>query len=149
MPVRNSTPLDHPKILSLAAKIPAGPAFKWPPTQLQVELNESRSLVFEQNAQVRSFVCYRVLPDYFEITVLGTDPDFLRLGLQRELLKSLQELAAKQQKRILLEVHAENQPARSLYAGMTFLPIHTRLNYYSDGASALVLEWNNKAGCES
>jgi ribosomal-protein-alanine N-acetyltransferase len=141
MPVRSAVPADQPKILALAAKVPASAAFSWSGPVLAAELLEAGTLVFEKDGGVRSFLCYRELPDYFEVTVLATEPGYGRLGLQTELIKYLQELAATQQKRILLEVHELNTPAKNLYGGQGFSEIHRRPKYYSDGASALILEW--------
>lgn len=149
MPLRFSVDSDHQQIINVAAKILLGPSFNWTSTALREELSAARTLVFERDRVVRSFLCFRELPDYFEITVLATEPDYARLGLQSELIKYLQELAAQQQKRILLEVHHGNSPARALYAGIGFSELHRRPKYYSDGATAVVLEWRNKAGCES
>ncbi len=141
MPVRTANPTDFAPIHALAAKVPASSGFNWPQALLAEELKVAGTLVSEKEGAVRSFLCFRSLPDYFEITVLATDPEFGRLGLQSELIKYLQELAAEQQKRILLEVHQANAHAQRLYTKQGFSEIHQRPKYYSDGGSALVLEW--------
>ena len=140
---------DFDAICSLAALISPSPGFNWPAAKLKTELSLVETLVLEMDQKIVSFLCYRDLGDLFEISVLGTHPQFFRQGYQSDLIKCLQVLAAKQQRRIILEVHLQNEEARPLYLKLGFLEIHRRKNYYPDGGCALVLDWNNKAGCGS
>lgn len=152
MNIRQARATDFAGILKIAENIMSSlenyAAFNWPRGQLLVELGQVTTLAADSEGSVHGFLCYRDLPDFFEISVLATDPGHQRTGLQTKLIQYLQDLAAKQRKDILLEVHSENLGAIRLYQKLGFASIHSRQNYYSDGAQAVVMKWeSNKAGC--
>ena len=61
-------------------------------------------------------------------------------GLGRRLLEELVARARSAgAQRLLLEVRADNEPARGLYAARGFVELQTRRGYYPDGVDALVL----------
>jgi [ribosomal protein S18]-alanine N-acetyltransferase len=150
MSVRRAEASDHPAIEAIAREIyndkRLSEFFNWPEELVRQELAISKSLVFENAEGVHSFICFREGLDSFEIMLLATSPRWQQQQLQRALILYLQELAAKQRKGILLEVHAENTKAKSLYTKMGFKLIHTRQKYYSDGGSALVMSWPDNNG---
>ena len=155
MNIRTATASDSEKLLQIAGRIFDGlekkASFNWPEHLLRNELRSvTTTLVFENAAGgILGFLCFRQLPDFYEISVLATDPSSQKTGVQTRLIKYLQDLAAKQRIDILLEVHHENQQAVNLYLKLGFLLVHSRRSYYQDGAEALVLKWAslNKAGC--
>ena len=122
--------------------------FNWPGAVLRGELQNVKTMVVEANCELVSFLCYRDLPDLYEISVLATRFSVRNKNFQTALIEFLQRLAAKQRKSIMLEVHHLNLPAQRLYQKTGFLLVNSRRNYYSDGAEALVMKWtNDKAGC--
>lgn len=122
--------------------------FNWPGAVLRGELQNVKTMVVEANGELVSFLCYRDLPDLYEISVLATRFSVRNKNFQTALIEFLQRLAAKQRKSIILEVHHLNLAAQRLYQKTGFFLVHSRRNYYSDGAEALVMKWtNDKAGC--
>ena len=154
MSIRTATSIDFEKLLQIAERVfnslEKKACFNWPEPLLRTELRNVTTLVFENEAaEIRGFLCFRQMPDFYEISVLATDPVAQKTGVQTRLIQYLQDLAAKQRIDVLLEVHHENERAISLYLKRGFLLVHSRQNYYQDGAEALVLKWArlNKAGC--
>lgn len=152
MKIRTALASDFNGILQIAESIYKNienkAQFNWPTALLAQELENVKSLVAEVEGEITSFLSYRELPDYFEISILATKPSRQRSNLQVQLIQYLQALAAKQRKAILLEVHQENHGAKCLYQKLGFILLHSRQKYYLDKADALVLKWaSNKAGC--
>lgn len=155
MSIRAAKSSDSEKILRIAERIFSSlerkACFNWPEHLLRAELrNVTATLVSEnESGEILGFLCFRQMPDFYEISVLATDPSAQKTGVQTQLIEYLQGLAAKQRIDVLLEVHHENERALSLYLKLGFLMIHSRQNYYQDGAKALVFKWAglNKAGC--
>ncbi len=122
--------------------------FNWPPEVLKAEFESVLSLVLFFDKKIVGFVCYRELPDELEISVLATDLKFQRRGFQTKILVYLQDLAAKQQRDLILEVHSQNLSAEALYSKLGFRVVSKRLRYYSDFGDAIVMKWiSNKASC--
>ena len=149
MILRNAAAADLESLLSIAGSIlyelekPA--SFNWPEASLREELSHVSTLVFEnEEGGVSGFVGFRRMPDFFEISILATAPAAQRTGVQTRLIQYLQDLAAKQRMDIFLEVHHENLRAIALYRKLGFSLVHSRKNYYQDGADALVLKWLGK-----
>lgn len=116
--------------------------FNWPAEKAELEIRESSVLwISASDGSCVSFICYRTNFMAFEVTLLGTHPEWQRRGLQRRVLEHLQRLAALQNKSIWLEVHSENKAAISLYRRLGFQQLRERTRYYSDGASALEMCW--------
>lgn len=66
-----------------------------------------------------------------EIVVLGVDPRRRRVGTGSALLDAIcDETARRGGHSVFLEVAADNEPARALYAGRGFVQIGRRANYY-------------------
>lgn len=153
MHIRRAESSDFNQIIIIADRIYQAlehkAQFNWPKEVISQELQQVITLVNQTEDGVLAFLCYRNLPDTFEISVLGTDPLAQKRQLQFQLIRYLQELAANSQKSIILEVHQENAKALALYLKGGFVLLNRRKAYYSDGGDALVLEWkSNKAGCE-
>lgn len=75
-----------------------------------------------------------------DVMTIAVLPRARRTGLGRRLLEELitRSRAAGAQ-RLLLEVRADNEAARGLYAARGFTELQTRRGYYPDGTDALVL----------
>lgn len=75
-----------------------------------------------------------------DLMTIAVAPRARRLGLGAELLAELvRRCHAVGAHRMLLEVRADNDPARSLYSRSGFELIQTRRRYYPGGVDALVL----------
>jgi ribosomal-protein-alanine N-acetyltransferase len=74
-----------------------------------------------------------------EVRTLGVRPDAQRSGVGRALLEDL--LRASGDRRVLLEVRTDNEPALALYRSCGFTRIGLRRNYYwPSGADAFTME---------
>ena len=129
------------ELLALTAKLGQTPGFNWSSAQIvsELEISEAWGLWFE--GSLRSFVLWREGPDTFEVMALGTDPSWRRQGAMRELLS---HLIARCQKTVWLEVLEFNEPAIKLYHDLGFQRTGLRKNYYSDGASAVLMSFLRK-----
>lgn len=124
--------------------------FNWPSPVILDELQKSQGFVWvSPDSVIGGFVCYRDnVGQTLDITVLATGTRYVRQGVQAKIIKSLQAFAAAHNKDIMLEVHEQNLAARQLYSKCGFQMLNVRRNYYSDGASAVVMKWPlDKAGC--
>jgi len=75
-----------------------------------------------------------------DLQTLAVLPPFQRRGVARRLLDALLEQArVRGCRECLLEVRADNSPARALYEARGFTEIARRNSYYSNGGSAVVM----------
>lgn len=143
--VRSAKVEDFPSVNAICAEIYDTVVnrahFNWSPDIFALELQQVETLLVESDGRIVSFLCYRDLHDLYEISVLATRLSKQKHSFQTILVQHLQELAAKQRKYVLLEVHPENIGAVALYKKMGFILFHRRKQYYSDGADALVMKW--------
>ena len=130
-----------PEFIALATNLEQTPGFNWSSMQIQSELEISQAWGLWSDGALRSFVLWREGLDAFEVMALGTDLLWRRQGTMRELLG---HLIAHCQKSIWLEVHEANEPAIKLYHDLGFQPTGLRKNYYSDGASAVLMSFLRK-----
>ncbi len=85
-------------------------------------------------------VLARVVADEAEILTLAVIPAVRRRGLARLLLAAAMARAGTAgARRMVLEVSADNAPARALYVAAGFAAAGRRRRYYPDGSDALVL----------
>ena len=134
-------PAHHPELLSLIEDFETHPGFSWNATQLAEELKVGHGWGLWQQDHLAAFVLGRENDQAFEIMLLGTAPLYRRQGAMRALL---QAVIAGSQKAIWLEVHQSNEAAIKLYHDLGFQPTGARKNYYSDGASALLMSFLRK-----
>ena len=81
---------------------------------------------------LRSFALGRTTLDEAEVLTIATDPAFQRQGLARAALSAFEIRAATANaRRILLEVAADNIPAKSLYENMNYQIVGHRKSYYT------------------
>lgn len=136
MLIRKATPHDESQILEVA-KPQISVAFHWPPEVLRSELLTTECWLLEDNHRVLAFLCLRDLVDAWEISVVGTHPQFQRRGLMEQLLKSV--IADRgSQRQLWLEVHEHNLKACNLYEKLGFKKSGTRGGYYKDGSAAVL-----------
>ncbi len=126
----------HSKLLKLVDSIEKGPGFSWSLEKIQDELKSSEAWGWWVDGELRAFVLWREGLDVYEIMALGTAPEFRQKGAMKSLLL---HLIAGCQKAVWLEVHELNSAAIKLYQHLGFQPSGIRKNYYSDGASAVLM----------
>lgn len=152
MPIFDLSKEHHRQIRKLVSEIynmlSNKAEFNWPDSMLEDELTKVSGLVFIENDELQSFVCYRDVGDCFEISILATGLSYQKKGYQTKIIKYLQQVAALQNKSIVLEVHEQNQAAMQFYLSLSFNQINRRKSYYKDQSDAIVMLWGaNKVGC--
>jgi ribosomal-protein-alanine N-acetyltransferase len=76
-----------------------------------------------------------------DVQTVAVAPQCQGVGVGRALVVDLlQALEMRGVRRALLEVRADNEPARALYESLGFASIARRARYYSDGGDALIME---------
>lgn len=126
----------HSELQKLVDSLEKGPGFSWSAEKIQDELKSSEAWGLWAEEELRAFVLWREGLDVYEIMVLGTAPEFRQKGAMKRLLS---HLIAGCQKAVWLEVHESNSAAIKLYQHLGFQPSGIRKNYYSDGASAVLM----------
>ena len=94
------------------------------------------------------FVLARNLREECEILALGVLPESRRRGIARQLMTAAaREAAESGSASLVLEVAADNDPARLLYAGLGFISVGRRPRYYrrrNQAVDALILRLHLK-----
>jgi ribosomal-protein-alanine N-acetyltransferase len=98
----------------------------------------------ESSVEPDAFLVVWVAADELHIIAIGTRHERQRMGLGRELVKTLFACARAEQKRlILLEVRRSNRAAAALYRSFGFSVSRLRRGYYSapveDGVEMMVI----------
>ena len=87
-----------------------------------------------QAAAIHAYYLSMITADCADIIAIGTHSDWQRRGFGRIMLEHLIGVAEQQHvEKILLEVAADNIPARQLYDSCGFVEIGCRKNYYKRG----------------
>ena len=85
-------------------------------------------------AAIHAYYLSTISADCADIIAIGTHRDWQRRGFGRIMLEHLIGVTEQQHvEKILLEVAAENMPARQLYDSCGFVEIGCRKNYYNRG----------------
>lgn len=127
----------------IAAAIEDKAFFNWPEDAFQKELAISKTWISQRkdSNQILGFILLREDLERLEIMILGTDPKARAQGVMSGLMQEIQLFAAQQNKEISLEVHEKNKKACQFYLKMGFKKLHSRQNYYRDGAAAEIYIW--------
>jgi ribosomal-protein-alanine N-acetyltransferase len=81
-----------------------------------------------------------VAGDIAELQRIAVTPRLRRSGVASALLEGvLAAVAPTEADRLLLEVRADNEPARAFYVRHGFVEIDRRARYYADGSTAVVM----------
>lgn len=118
--------------------------FYWTDPMLEDELNMTDGVGIFKGPQLAGVILYRVLPMAWEISLVATQPQFLRQGLMELLIRHLSNACrqgSSEGRELWLEVHALNHGAQNLYEKLGFRQIGTRNRYYKDGGTALLYSW--------
>lgn len=114
----------------------------WSKEQWQRELLEPARPVLgrrDQDGRLLALVSSWLVAEELQITALAVHPAHRRLGLGREVLQALLNLARQAgAERACLEVSCANQAARQLYASVGFTEVALRRGYYRNGDDAVV-----------
>ena len=87
-----------------------------------------------QAAAIYAYYLSTITADCADIIAIGTHRDWQRRGFGRIMLEHLIGVTEQQHvEKILLEVAADNMPARQLYDSCGFVEIGCRKNYYKRG----------------
>ena len=87
-----------------------------------------------QAAAIHAYYLSMITADCADIIAIGTHRDWQRRGFGRIMLEHLIGVTEQQHvEKILLEVAADNMPARQLYDSCGFVEIGCRKNYYKRG----------------
>ena len=85
-------------------------------------------------AAIHAYYLSMITADCADIIAIGTHRDWQRCGFGRIMLEDLIGVTEQQHvEKILLEVAADNMPARQLYDSCGFVEIGCRKNYYKRG----------------
>jgi len=98
-----------------------------------------------QAAAIHAYYLSTISADCADIIAIGTHRDWQRRGFGRIMLEHLIGVTERQHvEKILLEVAADNMPARQLYGSCGFVEIGCRKNYYKRGETrcdAVIMAW--------
>lgn len=116
----------------------------WTESGYRSELADTRHRYYiaaEHGGDLAGWAGVMVIGDEAQILTVGVVPDARRRGIGRVLLAALiTEAVRRGATTAFLEVRADNQAARSLYASEGFVEIGTRRGYYDAGrADAVVM----------
>lgn len=93
----------------------------------------SYNFVLEDKGIIVGYVGVWIMYKQSQITTIGIDPAYQRLGLGRMLMEEMIAFARKQGAIVMsLEVRVSNDKAISLYQGLGFQKEAIRKNYYQD-----------------
>ena len=95
--------------------------------------------VYEKEQVIKGFLIIEKTIDEIGIILLYVSDDYRHQGVGSMLLEYLFSIA-KNLKRIILEVSANNTWAIKLYKKYNFIIINTRKNYYGDNSDAYLME---------
>lgn len=119
-----------------AASFPSGE--QWDAGAMTAQLSQPG--VFGWLEDSGGLILARVAADEAEVLTLAVVPEARRRGVGRMLLtQACAEAAARGAATMFLEVAADNDAARALYAALGFRPVGQRRAYYPGGVDALVL----------
>ena len=94
----------------------------------------------EGSAKLVAYVGGLVAGDVLEVLRVGTDPEWRRRGIARELIAHLasdaRDLGAKS---CMLEVRADNKPAQALYESIGLERVGVRAKYYDNAVDAAIM----------
>ena len=116
------------------------PAFGEAWSRRQVEdallVGTSHYRLIGEPAQTSGFYLSRHVAGEEELLLIAVRPDERGRGLGKQLLEQFaRDAISRGAKRLLLEMRADN-PARSLYLALGFVPIGKRPNYYQIGSGS-------------
>ena len=99
--------------------------------------------VFAQDGQILGYCNLRILAGEGEVQRIAVRPEFRKMGIAGQLMKSMMEKSAFEQvNAISLEVRESNAPARHLYESWGFRAEAVRKGYYHNPTEDALIMWN-------
>jgi len=143
--LRHLQTADMEEIWGLLQQIYTEPEFpiggSWTKSLLARELELGYGVARLIGGAVRAFILFQKIPTgVWEISVLGTEPQFRRQGLMKDLILDLLALRPPGVE-LWLEVHEENTAAITLYRSLGASEVGRRHSYYRDKKSAILMAW--------
>ena len=130
MTLRPMTLDDLDQVLALEQESFSVP---WSPDAFRevVESSFHQFIVAEEEGRIIGFAGMSCVMDEADVENIAVSGAWQRKGVGRKLLKSLEEMALKQEMTVMfLEVRASNEPAIRLYESEGFRPVGRRKDYY-------------------
>lgn len=113
----------------------------WTRALLERELEVGHGVARQVDGAIRAFILFQKIPaGAWEISVLGTEPQFRRQGLMRALILDLLAMRPSGVE-LWLEVHEENTAAIALYRSLGAHEVGRREGYYRDQKAAVLMSW--------
>jgi [ribosomal protein S18]-alanine N-acetyltransferase len=116
----------------------------WSPRSLEEELELDRHgrllLVAVDGGELVGYAALSHNDDTADLLRVAVHPDRRRLGVARRLCEEILASVDAACTRVLLEVAADNLPARALYTRLGFTEIDRRRRYYGGAVDAVVME---------
>ncbi len=119
----------------------------WTLNMLRIELlctNNSETLIIEENGLILGYFIYRRLLSEYHISNIGMCPHRQKEGIGSifivDFLNDLKNIST-----VFLEVKKSNFSAINLYKKNGFKVCGQRKNYYLDGSSAYIMNYENKS----
>lgn len=100
---------------------------------VSLEDNEQDLSINWQKVVIKGYCIYQSVFETSDLHRIGTHPDFVRQGVANRLLDELiGQIKMVKSTQLLLEVRADNLPAKALYQKLGFEVIDVRKGYYTD-----------------
>lgn len=143
--LRHLQTADRDEIWDLLKQIYADPEYPiggaWTKALLERELEMGHGVARLVDGAMRAFILFQKIPaGAWEISVLGTEPQFRRRGLMRDLILDLLAMRPPGVE-LWLEVHEENSAAIALYRALGAHEVGRREAYYRDQKAAVLMSW--------
>ena len=141
--MRDATTFDIPSLLSIENALFQDEA--WSREVFESEfalLGSTRTYrVVEENNEIVAYFGLAIVDDTADITTIAVRADFQGRGIGRKLMQEILNIAAARNlRKIMLEVKPENLAAISLYQKCDFEVIGLRRNYYGPSKDALTMQ---------
>lgn len=137
MRITPAGPDDLAAILALEEVFPAGQRWKEASWADELAAHSRIVLAAREGSSLLGVLLLAVLHDFADLLRIQVAAGAQRRGIADALLREALALA---QRRVLLEVRDDNEPALALYRKHGFHVIDRRRDYYGSGIDALVLE---------
>jgi ribosomal-protein-alanine N-acetyltransferase len=140
MQIRNYRSQDLEELLRIGKEVHSS-ASAW--SELSQWLQTKQVLVAEEAGIVLGFLIYQSAGGVLEVLALAVSSCFRQRGVGGSLLKNMLNKINNlgRSEEVWLEVHEENQVARTFYLNHGFLEVGKRPSYYSDGKSAVLMSF--------
>jgi ribosomal-protein-alanine N-acetyltransferase len=139
--IRSFKPSDTDEILKIA-QVLNSPASDWSEITLRAWLKKQKCLVFWDQF-IKGFVIYSLQDKVSEILAFAVNPQCQRQRIGKAIfeqyLSIIKNLDAIDE--VWLELHVLNTGAQIFYQNLGFVKVGERKSYYSDGQSAVLMNF--------